>query len=69
MISSLQDWQRALLEVLLIIILQRKEEKLNWLTSTFATLLNSLKSKATQHLLNHLTGLQADCLPGLNAYG
>lgn len=46
MISSLQDWQWALLEVLLIIILQRVEERLYWLTSTFATLLNSLKAKA-----------------------
>lgn len=35
------------LEVLLIIILQREEERLYWLTSTFATLLNSLKAKAT----------------------
>ncbi len=71
MISSLQDWQRALLEVVLIIILQRGEDRLNWLTSTFATLLNSEGSEGYWHLQNHLMGLQqtvTDCLVSLNAY-
>lgn len=48
MTSSLQDWQWALVEVFLIIILQREEERLDWLTSTLATLLNSLKAQAAQ---------------------
>lgn len=48
MISSLQDWQRARLEFVLIIILQRAGERWNWLTFTFATLLNSLKAKANR---------------------
>lgn len=48
----ISSWQEALLDVLLITILQREgeeeEDRLHWLTSTFATLLNPLEANTTQ---------------------
>lgn len=69
----INSWQWALLEVLLIIILQREEDRLYWLTSTFATLLNSLEAKATQILTSAESFDRAAanhywCLVVLNAY-
>lgn len=45
----ISSWQEALLDVLLITILPREEEdRLYWLASTFATLLNPLEANTTQ---------------------
>lgn len=38
------------MEVISVIILQREEDRLFWLTFVFATLLNSLEAKATSIL-------------------